>query len=309
MRVLEIILPVFVMLLLGMACRKWKLLTKSGIENMKMLVTNIMLPVAIFHALATADYSAETGKLVGIMFVMLVLSFGMGFLLRPFMADTYRKYLPFMVSVYEGGLMAYPLYTSLCGQENLSQIAVLDIAGLLFGFSIYMGLLGQVENGENINVKKLCLGALKTPAFIASVLGIIAGLSKVVVHLIDSPFGDTYLAVEEMLTTSVTAIILIVVAYRMELTPRLLKPCLQTILLRIIVQATMAATVLFAVHRLLGNNILLDLAIITYMSAPATFSMQTFLKKEEGSAYVSTTNSMYCMVSILVYVVLAVVVY
>ena len=81
MRVLEIILPVFVMLLLGMACRKWKLLTKSGIENMKMLVTNIMLPVAIFHALATADYSAETGKLVGIMFVMLVLSFGMGFLL------------------------------------------------------------------------------------------------------------------------------------------------------------------------------------------------------------------------------------
>ena len=309
MRVLEIILPVFVMLLLGMACRKWKLLTKSGIENMKMLVTNIMLPVAIFHALATADYSAETGKLVGIMFVMLVLSFGMGFLLRPFMADTYRKYLPFMVSVYEGGLMAYPLYTSLCGQENLSQIAVLDIAGLLFGFSIYMGLLGQVENGENINVKKLCLGALKTPAFIASVLGIIAGLSKVVVHLIDSPFGDTYLAVEEMLTTSVTAIILIVVGYSMELTPRLLKPCLQTILLRIIVQATMAAVVLFAVHRLLGNNILLDLAIITYMSAPATFSMQTFLKKEEGSAYVSTTNSMYCMVSILVYVVLAVVVY
>ena len=308
MRVLEIILPVFVMLLLGMACRRWKLLTKSGIDNMKMLVTNIMLPVAIFHALATADYSAETGKLVGIMFVMLLLSFGMGFLLKPFMTAAYRKYLPFMVSVYEGGLMAYPLYTSLCGQENLSQIAVLDIAGLLFGFSIYMGLLGQVENGEKINVKKLCLGALKTPAFIASVLGILAGLSKVVVHLTDSPFGGTYLAVEEMLTTSVTAIILIVVGYSMELTPKLLKPCLQTILLRIIVQAVMAVVVLFAVHRLLGNNMLLDLAIITYMSAPATFSMQTFLKKEEGSAYVSTTNSMYCMVSILVYVILAVVV-
>ena len=160
MRVLEIIFPVFVMLFLGMACRRWKLLTKSGIENMKMLVTNIILPVAIFHALATADYSTETGKMVGIMFVTLLLSFVMGFLLKPLMTDTYRKYLPFMVSVYEGGLMAYPLYTSLCGQENLSQIAVLDIAGLLFGFSIYMGLLGQVENGEKINVKKLCMGAV-----------------------------------------------------------------------------------------------------------------------------------------------------
>ena len=60
MRILEIILPVLVMLVLGMACRKLKLLTKSRIDNMKLLVTNIMLPVAIFHALATADYSVET---------------------------------------------------------------------------------------------------------------------------------------------------------------------------------------------------------------------------------------------------------
>ena len=73
--------------------------------------------------------------------------------------------------------MAYPLYTSLCGAENLSQIAVLDIAGLLFGFSVYMGMLGQVENGDKIDGKKLFISALHTPAFIASVLGIIAGLT------------------------------------------------------------------------------------------------------------------------------------
>ena len=136
MKVLEIILPVLVMLLLGMACRKFSILNQNGIDNMKVLVTQIMLPVAIFHALATADYNKETGILVGIMFVMLVISFSLGFVLRPFMEERYRKYLPFMVSVYEGGLMAYPLYTSLCGSENLSQIAVLDIAGLLFGFSV-----------------------------------------------------------------------------------------------------------------------------------------------------------------------------
>ena len=257
MRILEIILPVLVMLVLGMACRKLKLLTKSGIDNMKLLVTNIMLPVAIFHALATADYSVETWKLVGIMFVMLVVSFGVGFLLKPLMNGEYRKYLPFMVSVYEGGLMAYPLYTSLCGQENLSQIAVLDIAGLLFGFSIYMGMLGQVENGEKINAK----------------------------------------------------IILIVVGYSMEMTKELIRPCLKTILMRVLLQILMAIGVLWAVHLWIGDNMLLNLAIISYMSAPATFSMQTFLKKEEGSAYVSTTNSMYCMVSILVYIILAAVVY
>ena len=122
MKVLEIILPVLVMILLGMACKRLKLLDQNGINNMKLLVTQIMLPVAIFHALATSEYNKETGILVGIMFVMLVVSFSIGFLLRPLMpAERYQKYLPFMVSVYEGGSMAYPLYTSLCGAENLSR--------------------------------------------------------------------------------------------------------------------------------------------------------------------------------------------
>ena len=64
-----------------------------------------------------------------------------------------------------------------------------------------------------------------------------------------------------------------------------------------------------AVKYLVGGSRLLNLAVITYMSSPATFSMQTFMKDEEGSAYVSTTNSMYCLVSILVYIIMAVTIY
>lgn len=306
MDVLQIVMPVLVMIILGMLCRKWKILTGEGVANMKVLVTNVMLPVAIFHALATAEYNRETGILILIMLIMLIVSFSLGFVLKPFLKGKYQRYLPFMVSVYEGGLMAYPLYTSLCGSENLSHVAVLDIAGLLFGFSIYMGMLGQVEDGGKIDVKKLFSSAIRTPAFIASVLGIIAGLSKIIIILLDSPFGGVYQSVENILTTSVTAIILLVVGYSMELNANLLKPCITTILIRMILQGVMMAGVLFAVHSLVGDSQIVNLAIITYMSSPATFSMQTFMKDEEGSAYVSTTNSMYCLVSILVYIILAV---
>ena len=62
MEVLEIVLPVLAMIILGILCRKWKLLDQSGVNNMKTLVTNIMLPVAIFHALATAEYSGKIGN-------------------------------------------------------------------------------------------------------------------------------------------------------------------------------------------------------------------------------------------------------
>ena len=298
MEVLEIVLPVLAMIILGILCRKWKLLDQSGVNNMKTLVTNIMLPVAIFHALATAEYSGKIGILVLIMFVMLLISFGAGFWMKRFMDEPYKKYLPFLVCIYEGGMMAYPLYTSLCGSENLSQIAVLDIAGLLFGFSVYMGMLGQTENGEKINAKSLFYSALRTPAFI--------GLTRMSTRLLDSPFGNCYLSVENILTTAITPIILIVVGYSMELAPELISPCLKTILLRVLLQAVMIAGVLMAVKYLAGGSRLLNLAVITYMSSPATFSMQTFLRKKESSAYASTTNSLYCVVSILVYITLAV---
>lgn len=309
MKVLEIIMPVLVMILLGIWCRKKNVLTQSGIDNIKSLVTNIMLPVAIFHALATAKYTGKIGILVGIMFVMLLISFSVGFLLKPLLEAPYKKYLPYMVCVYEGGMMAYPLYTSLCGSEHLSQIAVLDIAGLLFGFSVYMGMLGQTENGGKISAKALFFSAVKTPAFVASVLGIVAGLTGIISRLVESSFGGVYLSVENILTTSVTSMILLVGGYSMELTRELISPCIKTIILRICVQAVMMAGVLLAVHFLVGSSQLMDLAIILYMSAPATFSMQTFLKKKESSAYVSTTNSLYCIVSILVYMVLALIIY
>ena len=191
-------------------------------------------------------------------------------------------------------------------KEHHPQIAVLDIAGLLFGFSVYMGMLGQTENGEKINAKSLFYSALRTPAFIGTVLGIIVGLTRMITRLLDSPFGNCYLSVENILTTAITPIILIVVGYSMELAPELISPCLKTILLRVLLQAVMIAGVLMAVKYLVGGSRLLNLAVITYMSSPATFSMQTFLRKKESSAYASTTNSLYCVVSILVYITLAV---
>lgn len=169
-----------------------------------------------------------------------------------------------------------------------------------------MGMLGQTENGEKINAKSLFYSALRTPAFIGTVLGIIVGLTRMITRLLDSPFGNCYLSVENILTTAITPIILIVVGYSMELAPELISPCLKTILLRVLLQAVMIAGVLMAVKYLVGGSRLLNLAVITYMSSPATFSMQTFLRKKESSAYASTTNSLYCVVSILVYITLAV---
>ena len=304
-QILTTVMPVIAMLFVGWLCRRQKWISREGVDNIKFLVTRLLLPIAIFNALSTADYSMNTLIQVGIIFAMLVISMILGYAMKPLNRGKYQKYTPFMVSVYEGGMIAYPLFMNLCGNENLSKIAIIDIAGVLFGFSVYMNLLEQVQDGKKSTVKDVCRSAMKNPAFIAAILGVIFGLTNVIGRLVAAPAGAVYTSVINLATSPLTPMILIVVGYDIAPDKTILKESLRTILLRVCLQAVLLAGVLFAMNRVLGSDTIRDIAVICYMSAPATFSMQSFLKDEDSSRYASTTNSLYCLVSIAVYVVLA----
>ena len=73
--------------------------------------------MAIFHALSTAEYSSKTAVVVGLVFAVELAAFALGFLLRRLLPQAYGRYIPFMVCLYEGGMIAYPLYANLCGSE------------------------------------------------------------------------------------------------------------------------------------------------------------------------------------------------
>ena len=305
-QIITILLPIAVMIGVGAWCRGSGFLTDAGIENIKKLVTKIVLPAAIFHALSTADYSAKTAVVVALVFAVELLTFGVGFLLRRFLPEAYGKYIPFMVCLYEGGMIAYPLYANLCGSENLSKMAMLDIPGLLFGFSVYMGLLEEMETGTKPSAKNLLRDALRNPAFIASAAGVIFGLCGITKALIGSPFGAAYLSAQQLLTAPMTAMILLVVGYSLKPDITDWKPCLQTICLRLLVQAGAIGITVFGLKRLVPGDELLILAVIIYMSAPATFSMQSFLKSRQASAYAAAVGSIYVFISIAVYAIAAV---
>ncbi|MDD6157765.1 MAG: permease [Lachnospiraceae bacterium] len=305
LEILETVLPVLVMLGLGMVCKKKVFLSRSCMDGMKFLVVKVMLPIAVFHGLATAEYGSYTVISVGIMFTVMALTFGLGFLLRPVIGKPYNKYLPFVVSVYEGGMIAYPLYTSLVGVENLSVIAMIDISGLLFCFGIFCNVLVQMEEQTKVSVRNVVVNALKNPAFIATVLGVIVGLTGVVNRMLMSPVGPVYMNVKDMLVAAMSPMILMVVGYDFELSKELLKPCLKSIGLRAITQGVFAVAVIFLLHRIVGENTLLDVAIITYMSAPGSFSVQTFLKDENAQKYIASCNSLYMIITIAVYTILA----
>ena len=214
--------------------------------------------------------TVDTVVVIAVMLCAILVSFGLGYAIRYLVRPPYRKYIPFLVSIYEGGMIGYPLYTSLCGVENLSHIALLDVACLLFGFGVYMGLLQQAETGQRAKIKELALSALKNPTFIATVLGIAAGATGLLQWLLDSGAGGLYLAVQNIITVGMSALILLVVGYDLDFSLGLVLPCLKAIAFRIVVQSALAAAVIAVFHALFGENVLLSLAVIMLMASPCS---------------------------------------
>lgn len=299
--IFTVLMPVLLVVYFGWMMRRRNLLCEKTVEELKYLLTNNILPVAIFHALATAHYTSQSWTQAGLMLVILFVSFAAGYLMKPLVKQPFRKYVPFLVSLYEGGMVAYPLYAKLCGSENIHRIAVLDIAAILFAFGFYMNMLAFEESGEKADFKKGVIRALKTPAFDASLLGILFGVSGVMTGFLATGAGQVYIAAVQTIVDPLTTMILMVVGYNLQADRELLVPCLKTIGLRIVMQAAMIFLMLFGLHRLEGPDPLRDKAILIFMSAPPTYSLQSFIKDPKGANYASTVNALYIFVSIAVF--------
>ncbi len=303
--VLTAIFPVIGMIAVGVFLKKTQWISRKGIDDIKFLVSRIMLTVAVFHALATADYTGRTALLVIVLLIVELITFGYGFLIRPLFPADRAKYIPFLMSLYEGGMVAYPLYSNLCGADALSKIALLDISGLLFGFSIWMGMLQQQEKGESISPKALALSALHTPTFIGAVLGVTFGVTGVMKWFLAQPVSSVYLGCEQLIVAPLNAMILLAVGYDIDLHLEKIREVLKPVICRLLIQSCAIAVVVFVISRLYKGDLQFIIAEVIYMSVPTTFSMQTYIKDPEGCSYVSTTNSVYMIITIVAYAICA----
>lgn len=306
LKILSSVLPIVIMIVIGMICKKKLLISGVGIKDIKNLITSIVLPVAVFHALATADYNMSMLILFACMIIVLFLSFAIGFVLCPILPDKYSRYLPFIISVYEGGMMAFPLYMNLFGEDKLSNIAIFDIATMLFCFSIFITMLQTTDSGKKMDYMEMIQTAIRNPVFIAAMLGIICGVTGVIKMIIHTETGTLYLSTKNSITTILNSLILIVVGYDFEFDISTVKIALRAIATRVIVQGILLIPLVLMIHYLYPGNIFMSGAAILYMFAPPSFSMQSYLKSEEPAKLIATTNSLYMIVTLVAYIILAV---
>ena len=303
MEILAIVLPVFLVLGLGMFCARRSVIDRSGMEGIKQLATGVLLPVTLFNALGTAEYSPATLLLVGVMFLVLTAALLAGYLLRPVLNGR-GVYLPFLTTTYEGGMMAYPLYISLCGAAALSNIAALDMANCIFTFTVYLTLITAAGQGR-CSGQELLRTVLHAPALYGVAGGILLGATGLLPALLTSPVGPVYQAAVNMLSTPVSALILFCVGYDLRLDRQVLSAAGLAALLRLVLQSLLLAAVWF----LLGPLFTVreqQIALVLYLCMPPCFMAPLYAKGTEHKAFASTALSLYTLVSLAAFTVITI---
>lgn len=305
MKTVIIVAPVLVMLAMGIFCKKIGIINREGTNVIKKYITTIALAVTCFHAMATATYTKNIVFVVLLMFGILGVSFLVGFPLAKLLSkEPYRKYFPFLMTVYEGGMLGYPLYQNLYGADMLSNIALVDMAGGIFSFGIYFSVLNMMENNTKLEPKSIVLSAVKSPCFIGLIAGLICGATGIMQKFLALPVGEVYTSVKDIMVAPIAAMILLCIGFDFELDKKLTGVCLKTVFTRFLLQCGMAALAVFLFTKLnLGKEMIV--AGILYLMLPPSFCLTSFVKSEEGGAYIATTQSLYIIITIVVYILLA----
>ena len=171
--VLKTVLPVVIMLVTGMICRRRKLISREGIHALKRVVVDITLPAMLLGAFASTEYTFMDVVIPLMMYVVCFAGWGLGKLFKKLLRLDSR-FVPYLTTGFEAGMLGYALFTMLSGGGRTAEFARIDLGQVLFVFTAYKILLGM-EGDEAVDRGALIREMLLSPIIIAIAAGVLLG--------------------------------------------------------------------------------------------------------------------------------------
>lgn len=301
--ILQMVLPVLCVIVLGWLCRRQAWLTPQGLQGIKSVVGNITLPTVLFNAFLTASYTAATLITFLCVFLALCLALAIGFWLRR-MNPKYAKFMPFMLTGFEGGMLGYSLFGLLYGTSQTHVFATADMGQTFFVFTLFLCTL-QIVSGQKPSAKAVAKAVFTNPATVAMLAGILLGLFGVGTWLMESAGSSIYQSFISFLTAPTAVLILLVVGYELSFDRTLLKPVLTTVVLRIALMATLCCACALVVFAFTPFDKQLLVGLMLGFSLPAPFIVPLYADVTGHGEYISTTLSVSTLLAVVLFVGIA----
>ncbi|MFR8547195.1 MAG: AEC family transporter [Lachnospiraceae bacterium] len=298
LQVINMVLPVLVMIAIGCLCNKKQIFNMEGLQGLKAVIGNVMLPVVLFNAFLKAEYNLRVLVVFLVVFAGFGAAIAVGFALRRFVKP-YGKFLPFLLASAEGGMLGYTLYGLIAGSQ--SGFAAVDLGQTVFAYTVWLGLLTSVDGGR-VSAQGLLKNMFSNKCFLGMALGIVLGVAGVGKLLFSCPAGSTVSAVIEMLTAPVSAIVLLIVGYELNLKLELFVPVAKTILFRLLIMGGLLVLSNLIIFNLFAFDKELEIALMILYCLPAPFIIPIFSDVGEDGEYVATALSVHTLVTVILFV-------
>ena len=297
MRVLETVMPLFVMLALGMLCRKRSFFSAEGVGALKSLAVNICLPAVLFSAFAEAEYTRSALVVPLIIFAVCIGALGLGFALcRLFKLQ--GRLTPYLASGFEAGMLGYALFALLFPDESVSAFALVDLGQVLFVFTVYKAML----SGKG-GVKSAAREALRSPVLWAIAVGVFFGASGLYALLGQWGIGKLIAGTADFIAAPTGAVILLTIGY--ELVPGEIRwrETAAFVALRLAVMAAMLGVMLLLDRFILGGAIHTGALALLFI-LPPPYVLPVFADMGSERASVTSAISALTLVGILLFALL-----
>ena len=298
-QILSMVLPVLVMIALGRLCASRGILNDERHAGLKAIIGDILLPVVLFNAFFTAQYDGKLVLVFVLVFAGCLISLLAGYALRRFVAP-YGRFMPLLMTSFEGGMLGYALYGLLVGREHLATYAMVDIGQTMFAYTVFLAALKSAE-GQRMTPAAMLKNMLTNKACIGMLLGIVLGALGVYRAIAPTGFGMVLTELIAFITAPTSALILLVVGYQLRISKRLMRPVLTTMGLRLAVMMGVMGLGSLALFAIIPYDRLLMLALMLQYTLPAPFIIPLYADLKDDGEYVSTTLSLGTVLTVVLF--------
>ncbi|MFZ2358542.1 MAG: AEC family transporter [Anaerolineae bacterium] len=296
------VLPIFLLILLGVALRRWRFLGPETVKDLRKVVVNITLPAVLFLAFSQVTLAPQYLVVVAIMFTACLLALLLGrWLTGPLRVDS--AYLPSLLTGFEAGMMGYAIYAAVYGAETIYKFGIVDLGQVLFVFFVLVPGLERLTHGAR-PLSATALSFLKTPVILAILGGLLFKATGLTELFTASPLLNSTLETLGLLGALTTPLVALVIGYGLTLRAGALARPVRTVAVRLLLWLPFGlALSVFVVGRLLGLDQEFQAAVLTMVLLPPPFVIPMFMAKatEEDANYVVNTLTLATLVTLFAY--------
>lgn len=294
------VLPVFLALALGMLCRRRALLSREGVDALKMVAVNLTLPFVLFDAFVTAEYSLQTMVQPVLIFLICCVTLALGFAVIR-VSGIKSRLAPFLAAGFEAGMLGYALFVMLFPEVSVSRFAILDLGQTLFVFTLYKVLLSGKRDFRAVG-----RDMVTSPVLWAVLSGVAVGATGLYAQLHDWGVGGVVDAVTGFMAAPTGVIILLAVGYDLVLGEIPWKRTGGFILMRLGIMALALAGVVALNRTVLGGVIFEGAAVLMFI-LPPPYVIPVFADEPGERAQISSALSALTLVTVILFAVMSVV--